>query len=302
MKYLGYIISMGIFRFIAILPRPVFYLLADFLFLLIYYVVGYRKNVVTKNLTLSFPEFERKKILQIRRKFYRHLGALILENAAMMFYSKKRLQKMFPIKNGEIIDRAYEQGRHVVLITAHYGNWEWSAPLSYTFKHQFLAVYMPMKNRYFENAYRKFRGRFDSITVPTSRIGRAFFEQDAKNVPSLAGMVSDQRPLFDHVQYWTDFLNQKTAVFTGSEKLAKKFNAVVVFLKASMPRRGVYPGEVVLITDDPVHTEQFEITEKQMRILEGMIRKEPYLWLWSHNRWKYSYEEWLEQREGRSHN
>jgi KDO2-lipid IV(A) lauroyltransferase len=123
-------------------------------------------------------------------------------------------------------------------------------------------------------------------------IGRALFEYEDKKVLTLTGMVSDQRPVKKQVRYWTEFMNQKTAVFTGSEKLAKKFNAVVIFMKVRKVRRGTYSATFELITETPAETAPFEITEQHTRILEKLIMEEPAHWLWSHNRWKISYADW----------
>ncbi len=242
----------------------------------------------------SFPDKTATDILALKKKFYHSLADVILENAVIQFYSRKKLEKMFSFTNTELVERYYEQGRHIILVTGHYNNWEWASPLSFTFRHLVVGVYKPLKNKYFDKAYIKARTRFGAVAVPMANIGRKLFEYKEQNIPTLTGMVGDQRPIRKHVQYWTDFLNQKTAVFTGSEKLAKKFNAVVVFMKVRKLRRGKYQAEIELITDNPAETATNEITEKHTRILEKLILEEPAYWLWSHNRWKISYERWLE--------
>jgi KDO2-lipid IV(A) lauroyltransferase len=102
-------------------------------------------------------------------------------------------------------------------------------------------------------------------------------------------------------RYWTNFLNQETAVYTGSEKLAKKIDAVVLFVKVRKIRRGQYSATFQMVTDTPGKTGPFEITEKYTRILEDLIREEPAYWLWSHNRWKLSYERWKELQSHPQH-
>lgn len=300
MKYIAYIIAMALLRLVALLPRRGLYMVSDFLYILLLRVAGYRKETATNNMRNAFPDLDEKELLKMRNKFYHHLADVIIENAVIQFYSKNRLEQMFSFSNPELIQDYYEQGRHIILITAHYNNWEWASPLSYTFRHLVLAVYKPLKNVYFDRAYRKARTRFGAAAVPMRRIGRTLFECKEKDTLTLTGMVSDQRPVRKQVRYWTDFLNQKTAIFTGSEKLAKKFNAVVIFMKVRRVERGKYRASFQLITDTPAETAPFEITEQHTRILEDLILEEPANWLWSHNRWKISYERWLALQSGNS--
>lgn len=294
MNYIAYIITIALLRLISLLPRRALYLVSDLLFFILFRIVGYRKEVTTKNMRNAFPDLGENEIREMRKKFYRHLADVIIENAVTQFYSKRRLERMFSITNPELIDTCYEKGRHIIMVSAHYNNWEWASTMSYTFRYLVIAVYKPLKNPYFDRAFRKARSRFGAAAVPMRRIGKALFEYKKKEILTITGMIGDQRPMRRHVQYWTDFLNQKTAVLTGSEKLAKKIDAVVLFVKVRKIRRGQYSATFQMVTDTPGKTAPFEITEKYTRILEELIREEPAYWLWSHNRWKLSYERWKE--------
>jgi KDO2-lipid IV(A) lauroyltransferase len=295
MKYFAYILTTAALRLFALLPRPLLLLKSDILGFILNHVAGYRKKVITDNLTNAFPDFSKKQIRTLRNRVYKHLADVITEVAVFQFYSRPRLEKRFTIENPELIEKYYEEGRHIIVMGGHYNNWEWSAPFAYTFRHKLIGVYKPLHNRYFDRAYRKARSRFGAEMMPMGTIGRKLFEYNNKNIPTITGMVGDQRPIRNHIQYWTDFLNHKTGFFTGSEKLAKKFNAVVIFIHVSKIKRGAYHATLELITDTPSATDPNEITEKYIRLLEKMILEDPAYWLWSHNRWKFTYEEWLKK-------
>ncbi|MDA3822545.1 MAG: lysophospholipid acyltransferase family protein, partial [Bacteroidales bacterium] len=282
MKYIAYIITNSLLRLLAAMPKGILYLNADFLYFLMYYIVGYRKNTVQKNLQISFPKLTEKELAHLAKKFYKHLADVIIENGVLQYFSQKRLSKMFRFSNPEILKPYYEQGRDVILMTAHYNNWEWTAPLSYTLDHLVVIVYKPLKNKYFDKEISKSRTKFGAEVVAMGKIGRALFEYKNKGIPTLTGMAGDQRPNWRHVQYWTTFLGQKTAILTGSEKLAKKFNSVVVFMKVRRKARGEYTAEIEVMTDDPQATKPNEITQKYTEILEKLILEEPSCWLWSH--------------------
>jgi KDO2-lipid IV(A) lauroyltransferase len=293
MKYFAYIVTTAVLRLLALLPRPLLLLKADALGFILNHVAGYRKKVITRNLTGAFPHLSKKQIKTLRNKVYGHLADVITEVAVFQYYSRSKLKKRFTFENPELIEKYYEEGRHIIVMGGHYNNWEWSAPFAYTFRHKLIGVYKPLHNKYFDKAYRKARTRFGAEMMPMGTIGRKLFENNNRNIPTITGMVADQRPIRNHMQYWTDFLNHKTGFFTGSEKLAKKFNAVVVFIHVSKIKRGAYHATLEVITDTPSATAPNEITEKYIRLLEKMIMDEPAYWLWSHNRWKFTYEEWL---------
>ena len=297
MKYIAYIFTTAFLRLLALLPPRLLYIFSDILFVLLFYIAGYRKKVVTKNLSASFPGKSPEELKHTRRKFYRHLADVIIENAVIQYYSKRRLEKMFTFRNPEMIREYYERGRDIILVTGHYNNWEWSAPLAYTFKHKIIVVYMPLRNKYFDREVMRARTKFGAEVVPMGNVGRILFKYKQEGIPTLTGMAADQRPIRKHVQFWTRFLNQETAVFTGSEKLARKLDAVMVFMKVKRVSRGKYSAETTLISDKPNELLPNALTEAHTHLLEQEILADPANWLWSHDRWKISYERWLKLKE-----
>ncbi len=295
MKYIAYIISLTLFRILALLPRPVLYGISDFLFLWIYYIIGYRKKLARKNLRNAFPEYSEAGIKKNLRSFYHHFCDLFLESAISHYLPARKLDRMFRFTNPEVADRFYDQGRHVIFVIGHHNNWEWSIALSRTFRHQVLAIYKPLHNPYFDRALLRMRERFGSRGVPMQRIARELLQADRDKQPTLTGFVADQRPIWQHIRYWTEFLGQPAPVFLGAEKLAVKFNAPVFFMKVSKVKRGMYEAELQVVTENPAQCKPYEITEKHVRLLEEAIRQEPAHWLWTHNRWKHSYRHYLEQ-------
>ena len=102
------------------------------------------------------------------------------------------------------------------------------------------------------------------------------------------GLIADQKPSPRNAHYRTTFMNQDTAFLDGGEVIARKFDLAVTYVHITSPKRGYYTAQVELITDDAPHTEPNFITEQFARRLEANIRLQPELWLWSHNRWKWS--------------
>ncbi len=301
MKYLGYILANGLIWLLHLLPKPLFYLVSDFLYLLVRYVFAYRKKVVYDNITRAFPEFTPSQVRLTARRFYHHLCDLILESAAAHFYSEFQINTRLTYRNPEVMQQLYNKRKQVIAVTAHYGNWELLTNIGHFTDHTILAAYKPLKNKYFDRMARENRERFRIVAVPMDQIARKMIHHFRERDPALTIFLSDQRPMMHNIQYWTKFLGQDTPLYMGAEKLARKMDAAVVFMKIRRVARGRYEVELETICEDPKGIKPYEITEAHVRILEHLIREEPGYWLWSHRRWKHSYREFLKKREGKNH-
>ena len=291
MKKAGYYLFDFFSRFLAILPKRGMYIFADFLFILAYYIIGYRKKVVYQNLRKSFPEKSQKEIKKIAKKFYRHLGDIIVENMAILNMSVSKVQKFVKVRNVEVLNEMYDKDKSTIAITAHYGNWEFLPTLSSYTDYQILSVYKPLKNKFFDRKVFDMRRRFDGIPVPMKTVYKEIIRQKKTGTKFVMGLVSDQCPPRKYINYWTEFLNQDTPFFTGAEKIATKFNHAVVLIVVKKQKRGLYEIEFTPLVEHAKETSDTEITEKYVRALEKAIRENPPYWLWSHRRWKYKKED-----------
>ena len=274
------------------LPIRLLYYLSDFLFLLTYHIVRYRRNIVYQNISKAFVEKSRKEKRAIVRKFYHYLCDYFIESIYMINMDIKECNKRYSFENPEIIKDLYAQKRNIILATSHFGNWEWASNLSQNISYKILGIYKPLSNKLFNKLFIHLRGKYGSIPVPMNHTLRILNDYLKKGKFFALYLVSDQRPSPEDIHYWTYFMNQETPVITGTERLARKYNLAVVFLEIDRVKRGYYKIAYRLISEDPRNEAQNEITEKYIRKVEEMITKRPELWLWSHNRWKYLPEEY----------
>lgn len=270
------------------LPLWCLYLLSDFLFILVYFIVGYRKPIVRKNLKNSFPNKDSKELKSIERKFYRFFCDLFIESLYEMHISKKEMLKRMNFSNIDIILEQYEKGKSCMLMTAHYGNWEWASGLSLLLpdENPSFNIYKRLKNKNFDALMCELRAKCNGRNVEKNDLLRTMIQLKQKSQVAMFGMISDQSPQGSNVNYWTDFLHQDTAVFTGTEVLARKFDYPVFYASITRKKRGYYNLEFIPIAMEPAKTAEFEITEKYIRLLEESIQSQPAYWLWSHKRWK----------------
>ena len=272
------------------LPFWLLYLLADFVFVVLFYVIKYRRKVTQTNLANAFPEKSDHERKQIERKFYRFLADMIMESLKMNSISAQDILARCHITNPELLQGYFDRGDSVLLATGHYGNWEWGnlfMPLS--FNEKMVVIYKPLSDKTFGGYLNKMRSRFGAIMIPMKLTLRKIIEM--KNEKYMVGFASDQTPTRHESKYFTDFLNQPTAVFLGLEKIAKATNHPVVFVQTERPRRGFYKYTFFTIAQEPSLTSEYEITDLTTQILEQIIRRRPELWLWSHKRWKFTPQE-----------
>jgi KDO2-lipid IV(A) lauroyltransferase len=279
---------------ISLLPFWILYAISDFLYLVLYRIVGYRKAVVRENLTNSFPEKTVAELRSIEKKYFHYLCDLIMETIKMFTISATEVRsRMKPasVDTDFRINEYLKQNRTVLIAAGHYCNWEYSclSGSMITDKAERLAVYKPMASEVFDEQFKKVRSRFGATPVAMKDTLRKLVTLRGK--PSMTVLVSDQTPVRETVQYFAPFLNQPTAIFLGVEKLAKATNAVVGFWDVKCTKRGFYEYEFVVLTAEPKATADYEITNMHVAYLEKMIQTGPQYWLWSHKRWKFKPEQ-----------
>ncbi|CAN5512522.1 lysophospholipid acyltransferase family protein [soil metagenome] len=271
---------------VSLLPFPVLYLLSDFLFLIFYSVVGYRKKVVFSNLKNSFPEKSEKELQEIMRKFYHHFCDIVVETLKSFTISQEQIRKRMVLENPEILEPYYKKQQSVILAGGHYNNWEWIATgAGHQMKHQAIAVYKTLTNRFFDEKMRTTRSKFGLLMISTRKVAETLLQW--KDQPTATIFAFDQSPSKSAKNFWMKFLNQDTAMLFGTEKYAKEYNYPVFFGYIDKHKRGYYSFRLVLVTDTPLQTAYGDITEKINHLLEDEIKVAPEYWLWTHRRWKH---------------
>lgn len=271
---------------LSLLPFRLLYLLADVFALILFYVAGYRKKVVFNNLRNAFPEKSEQEIHSIARKFYTHLSDLLVESIKMLSITKKDIDRRIKILNPELIDGYYSEGKSLLAVGTHYGNWEWGGlALSNMQKHKILGIYKPLSNKKADQLIKRMRSRFGTIPVPMNAALRKIVEY--KDQLTITVLISDQTPAKNDVNHWVSFLNQQTPVFLGIEKLARQTGYPVIYCDMQKVKRGYFTIRLLPVSNEPGKTAEHELTEKHVRMLEEIIRKKPEYWLWSHRRWKH---------------
>ena len=270
---------------LSFLPLRFLHILGGGVYFILYYVIRYRKKVIASNLRNSFPQIGETEIQKTIREFYHRFSEIIMEMVKMLTISRKEVNHRISFINTELINRYFEEGRNVVAVVGHFGNWELGGyGLNQVCRHKILAVYKSMSSGFFDRLIYRFRSRFGTIPVEMGMIARQLMKPE--NEPWMSVFIADQSPLLVEHSEWVNFLGQKSAVYSGSAKIAVRFNAPVVFCRMQRLRRGYYCVEFIQLHENPARTTVSEITRLHTELLEKIIREDPAGWLWTHKRWK----------------
>lgn len=283
-RYLVYEPLFIVVYLISLLPAGLLNGLRKLLYWGLYKVLRYRHEVVVQNLSRSFPEKSYKHIQAVTRSFYRHFSELLIETLRLLSIPEEQHRDSIHIHNPEILKHCHEQGRNIIIVLGHYGNWECLNMLPKYLSFDVYAVYKPTGNTFLDLLLYRIRSRFGIKLLAVNETAR--FMLSHRNDPNAYIFIADQSPA-TKARYKTDFLHQPTGLFTGAEQLAKSLDAVVIY--ASVRKRSKGKGWNVyfsLIAEEPADIESYEITKTFAWYLEHDIMHAPEYWLWAHKQWE----------------
>ncbi len=289
MQLLVFILVYPLIWLLSILPMKILYLLSDLIYIILYYIVGYRKKVVRNNLKLAFPEKSDQERLNIEKKSFQHFVDIFMEIIKTFTISEKEISKRFVFKNLESLNEYYNNNKSLIIMAMHYSNWEWviSISLSNLVSHQGYVAYKKITNKYFNKKIKASRSKFKGIMIPTSELLDLIQENDINSKLSIYGLLSDQSPKLGKTHYWSDFMGVKVPIHTGAEMLAKKYNYPVLYLHTKRIKRGYYEATVEVLAEYPREFKDYEITDIFLQKIEKQIRKTPEYYFWTHKRFKH---------------
>lgn len=278
----------------SLLPMRVHYILSDLMYPILYYIMGYRRGVVKRNIANAFPEKTPAEQRAIVRGFYHFFCDYIVETCKLLTMNEKQMRRRMTFDGAAEIEKALEDHDFVFIYLGHYCNWEWISSMPLWFKpgQHCAQLYRPLNNEAFDKVFMRLRTRFGAENIAKNDSLRRIVSLKREGTKSIIGFISDQRPRRINIHDWVTFLSQDTPVFTGTERIAKKMNAAIFFADVQRKRRGHYHCHLRPLTMDPTSYPDYQLTELYMHELEGIIRRQPELYLWSHKRWK------LKRKEG----
>lgn len=274
-------------------PLGILYRISDLLAPIVYHVVRYRRKLVRRNLSESFPDKSSKEIRRIERQFYRNFTDNFIESIKLLGISDSEMRRRVVFEGMDRVNEYFDQGKTIIAYFAHTANWEWAPSITlWTDKKLdeevvFAQVYRPLRNKRFDRLFLRLRSRFGSHSFKKATVMRDIIRLRRDGMPSITGFMSDQKPSHGDPGHITTFLNHPTAMISGTEQLARRLGAAVVYMDMVRTSRGHYRVRIIDMTPDASQTQPGELTERYTSLLQQTIEADPSGWLWSHNRWKF---------------
>lgn len=273
-------------KLISYTPLRILYLFSDFLFLISFYLLRYRRELVWKNLVNAFPEKTEKDLRIIEKQFYKNLCDYAVETLKLQTISKDELGMRMVFKTPEIPAHYANQKQSVLILTSHQFNWEWlltaagfNLPMPIDF------VYQKVSSKFFEKISLFGRTRFGAHPIERNQVARKIVAR--KNIMRAIAMVADQYPGHGEDKRFTaTFLNQETVFFLGTNQVALLTQYPVLYYRIKKIKRGYYEASAVELATPPYPKDSYVIVENYIKTVEQTIQADPTGWLWSHNRWK----------------
>ena len=294
----------ALWNLMAMLPLRVLYLLSDVVYLLVYYVARYRREVVRDNLVKSFPEKSLNEIVKIEKKFYAAFCDYMVETVKLMRMSPERIKKHMRFEGVEEVEQMLlGENKSGMVYIGHFFNWEFITSLPLHFKNPELGfgqIYHPLENKAMDKLFLDMRGQYGSESIAMKNTLRRILELSHKKKPFIIGSIADQVPTWESIKHWLTFFHRDTPVFTGTEKIARRIGCSVYYLSLRREKRGCYVATLQLICEDASKTEENEVTNSYFSLLEENIKAEPHLWLWTHKRWKRTRQGYIEREKRRA--
>ena len=292
---IAYGLLFGIAYTLSLLPLRVLYLLSDVLYLMVFHLVGYRRKLVQRHLADSFPEKEEAERKDIEKAFYRWFCDYIVETLKLFSMSRRQMRRRLVFRGAEVVQQCIDRGQGVALYLGHYCNWEWVSSIPLWLRGNHYAgsqVYHVLESPAMDKLLLYPRHRMGPDNVAVMDVLRYIVQNRNEGRPVVMGFIADQVPFWNNIGGWLTFLNhENTPVLAGTERIARRFDLTCVYIDIQRLRRGYYEAEFQLMTDCPKEQPDGAVTEEYFRRLEATIRRQPPFWLWTHNRWKRTREE-----------
>lgn len=287
---LYYYLILLLVKMISLMPFWLLYVISDVLFYPVYYILRYRRKVVHKNLTESFPEKSPEDIIKIEKGFYHFLIDLIFESCKLASIKPQEMKRRMKFINMELLNDMIEEGKSITVYVGHYGNWEWlaSSGLWLNKKARSGQIYHQLNNKAIDKIMRDLRERMGNVCIDMNKTVQYIAEAKRADQQLIIGFIADQSPRRNASKNFEKFLNHMVPVLTGTEKVTKHFGYEATFFGVRRIKRGYYECVVSSLHDDPGSLPDFQLTSLYYQKLEQEILEQPECYLWSHKRFRYA--------------
>ncbi|MDH7515999.1 MAG: lysophospholipid acyltransferase family protein [Bacteroidota bacterium] len=284
-----YLLFAGIARVLRLFPLAAVRRIARPFADAVFFVLPIRKRLTMGQIAAAFPSRSRAWVRHTARASYRNLVTTVFE---LMWTPRLRgaePETVLRMHEPDILLNAYRRGSGLILMSAHYGNWEWLSILSARILGiPFTVIVHPLHNPHVDRLVESYRTMFGNRVVPMHSAGREAIRtlRNRGVVALLADQSGPGSGLF------VPFFGRPAATFQGPAVFALRTGAPIVCGFCERKPDGDYEVFLEEIPTSDLHgaTEEnvAELTRRHVEAVERRIAGNPGAWLWQHRRWKHA--------------
>jgi KDO2-lipid IV(A) lauroyltransferase len=264
---------------------PVLYGLTGLLVFVAHRLLRMKLGVIRENIAACFPQLEARARARMVTGHYGQIGQMIAEVIKGATLSRQSFMQKVQMRNLALPQGLLAQGRPVLLVAAHQGNWEWVLQaLALQLGYPLDVGYKPIKSPWAESAMNAIRRRFGAHLVPAKELLADMLRR--RNIVRGIAMLADQEPTTSDHKHWVTFLGRDTAFYMGPEQMARAARYAAVFVALRRTSRGHYEIEFSELSASGEQLAPGEFTARYARLVEKEILAAPTDWTWGHRRWK----------------
>ena len=268
-------------------PLPIRKLFFKSLLILFYHAVAKHRLIALHNLRCAFPEKDMEELIRIAKGVYRNLAITAAEFFDLPSITKENLHEWVELEGLEHFEAGIAQGKGLLTIIAHFGNWELMPVTGPLFLKSSYIVYRPLDSPVLDNIVEHVRTINGNVMVPKGGSGKRIMTLLKEN--QCIGILSDQN-VSAREGVFVDFFGCPACTGAGLAVLALRSGAPVLPMFMARQKSGKYkfilkPLVEISRTGD-YEADLLENTQRFTKVVEDIVREYPDQWFWIHQRWK----------------
>jgi len=254
---------------------------------LVYYLVPGRRLIALYNLTRAFPEKSENELTRIAKGVYRNFGILLAEFVDIPHLNAEKINDLMEIKGMENYVKARAKNKGVIILTAHFGNWELLAAAFAVIAKPVTVLHRPLDNSALENIVSWVRSSTGNRFIPAKRAMRGMLR--CLGEKGNLGLLIDQN-WSRKESCFVEFFKRPACTSSGLAHLVLITGAPVLPAFLIRNEEGKYVmqigAELEIIETGNMDSDVVANTQRFASVIEEVIRQHPEQWFWVHQRWK----------------
>jgi KDO2-lipid IV(A) lauroyltransferase len=273
--------------FFFVVPRRLGLLLGRLLGVAFYVLDRRHRLIALSNLKIAYgSELPLSSLKGIARKSFIHFGKFLADLIKFSQLKEEQKSKLISVEGEENLDKAIEAGKGILIFSAHYGSWE-IAPYFLSKKAKFYVIARPLDNEFLEIELLKMRTTLGADVIYKQQAAKRILQ--SLRDKEMVAILIDQNVLRSQAVF-VDFFGKRAATTPSLAAFFLRAKSPLLPVFCYPDSSNTYHIDILkpLRVDLSGEYEQdvLKITQICTKIIETQIRKNPYYWLWFHNRWK----------------